>query len=214
MKIPFSRHTPVAAIVAGCLLLGTTGGAVAGSMITGKQIKDNTVSTKDIKNKTILKKDMADKTVKKLKGATGPAGPAGATGPAGPRGFSAWDKIPSGVTASERFFETGREYAIATQIVENINFPGVAPAAPIGYGFGPDAFAGTTTDLGCTGTVAAPTAPAGHVCVYLGGLENLTAPAVLRWDDVAQAPYTFYLNFTSTPNTAWRYWGSWAYRAP
>src|SRR5262245_58492107 len=102
MKIPLSRHTPVIAIVAGCLLLGTTGGAIAGAKITSgdiknntvasKDIKDGTVASKDVKNKTLLKKDMADKTVKALTGA---------------RGASAWDKIPSGVTVTGRFFDTG-----------------------------------------------------------------------------------------------------------
>ena len=51
------------AVVTGLVLTAGTSGAVAGAMITGKQIKNNTVTTKDIKNNTITGADVADGSV-------------------------------------------------------------------------------------------------------------------------------------------------------
>jgi hypothetical protein len=221
MKLPFQRSAPIVLLAAGCLLLGSTGGAVAGAMITGKQIKDNTVTTKDIKNGSLAVKDLSTTTRRALAGVPGPAGATGARGPAGangangPRGFSAWDTMPSGVTVTGRIYDLSRSAGSATNVVDNVNFPAKAPAAPSGLGFGNDAFAATATDPACTGTYAAPTAPAGHVCVYMDGLSGLSGPGVNTWSDVAQRPYAFYVRFTQTaPNTDFYYWGSWAYTAP
>ena len=47
----FGRISPIAlAILVAALLLGSTGGAVAGALITGKQIKNESVTGADIKN--------------------------------------------------------------------------------------------------------------------------------------------------------------------
>jgi len=48
------------AVATGLVLTAGTGGAVAGAMITGKQIKNNTVTTKDIKNNSLTGADVAD----------------------------------------------------------------------------------------------------------------------------------------------------------
>lgn len=81
------RSTPfVLAAAAAALVLSASTGAVAGSLITSKQIKDDTVTSKDIKNKTLTTADISSATLAKLKGSAGPAGAAGATGPAGPQG--------------------------------------------------------------------------------------------------------------------------------
>lgn len=87
-------------VAGGCLLLGSTGGAIAGAAVTSAQIKDNSVTTKDIKDGTLSVKDFAKAAASALegpKGATGaagvagpagPTGPAGGTGPQGPAGVS------------------------------------------------------------------------------------------------------------------------------
>jgi hypothetical protein len=64
------------------LALGSTGGAVAGALITGKQIKNDTITTVDIKNRTITRADLAGSALPR----TGGPGPAGAPGPVGARG--------------------------------------------------------------------------------------------------------------------------------
>lgn len=55
------RRSPLAlAVLVAALLLGTTGGAVAGAMITGSQIKDGTVASADIKNGSLSRADLID----------------------------------------------------------------------------------------------------------------------------------------------------------
>lgn len=55
------RLSPVAlALVVVALLLGSTGGAVAGALITGAQIKDGTVTRADIQDGTLTHLDIAD----------------------------------------------------------------------------------------------------------------------------------------------------------
>ncbi|KQW47503.1 hypothetical protein ASC77_13690 [Nocardioides sp. Root1257] len=88
------RSTPIVlAVAATALVVSASSGAVAGSLITSKQIKDDTVTTKDVKNKTLTTADIAPATLAQLKSA---AGPTGATGPAGPKG----DKGNTGDTGS------------------------------------------------------------------------------------------------------------------
>jgi hypothetical protein len=75
------------ALVAGLLVAAGAGGAVAGTMVTGKQIKDGTVTSRDIKDGTLKSADVKDGTVvvadlapnavTSLRGATGPAGVSG-----------------------------------------------------------------------------------------------------------------------------------------
>lgn len=55
------RLTPLTlALLVVVLLVGSTGGAVAGALITGKQIKDGTVTGKDIKDGSLTAVDTAD----------------------------------------------------------------------------------------------------------------------------------------------------------
>ncbi len=204
MRPHLPRSTPVVVLVAvACLLLGSAGGAVAGSMITGKQIKNGTVTGVDIKNRSLSAKDLSKPTVKALRGQQGP------------RGLNAWDTIPSGKTVTGRFYEYDRAGATVTSVAENVNFPAKAPAAPTGYGFGPDSESFTVDDPACTGTYEAPTAPAGHVCVYLGGTQGIDNASVNPWAGAEQNPYTFYMTFSqTTADGIYEFWGNWAYTAP
>ena len=89
---------------AGLLAVGASGGAVAGALITGADIKNGTVESQDIKNGTVISRDIANATIKLRdltpalrelvkqqgekgeKGDTGPRGPVGPQGPQGPAG--------------------------------------------------------------------------------------------------------------------------------
>ncbi|WP_134738517.1 hypothetical protein [Nocardioides sp. 503] len=197
------RSVPVLVIAAVCLLLASTGGAVAGSLITGKQIKDNTITSRDIKNRTLTGKDLSKKTVASLKGSQGAPG------------RNAWDAIPAGKTVTGYFYDTGMSGATANFQVENISFPGKAPSAPSSYGFGADSIAESPEDATCTGSFDSPTAPAGQVCVYLDGLDGFTDAGVYSWDNPSAGRSTFYLSFTEeAADTSSYYYGVWAYRAP
>ena len=69
--------------------LSSTGTAVAGGLITTKQIKDSAITTDKVKNGTLTLKDFKASERGKLVGPQGPAGLAGLTGPVGPAGASA-----------------------------------------------------------------------------------------------------------------------------
>lgn len=77
---------PTLALAAGCLLLGSTGGAVAGGLITGKDIKNESVTGKDIKNESLTAKDLSPEAAAALRGATGQQGASGAPGSPGAPG--------------------------------------------------------------------------------------------------------------------------------
>jgi hypothetical protein len=78
------------------IFLAATGGAVAGSMITGKQIKDGSVTGKDLKDRSVAAADLAPDA--KAAGPAGPAGPPGQTGSPGAAGAAT---IPGYVIVSD-----------------------------------------------------------------------------------------------------------------
>lgn len=60
----FGGITPLSlALLVVVLLMGSTGGAVAGALITGKQIKDGTVSTVDVTNESLTGTDVRNETL-------------------------------------------------------------------------------------------------------------------------------------------------------
>ena len=108
------RKNRVAAVAVGAfVLIGFSSmGAVAGTMITGAQIKDQTiqsndiatagVGTSEIRDSSILTRDLSQATMDALKGATGAKGDTGAkgeTGAAGAKGDKG-ETGPQGPTGS------------------------------------------------------------------------------------------------------------------
>ncbi|GAA4126494.1 hypothetical protein GCM10022215_36180 [Nocardioides fonticola] len=77
---------PGLALLSTVAFVAGTGGAVAGSLITGKDVKDGSLTGKDIKDSSLAAADLSAGAKSSLAGPAGPAGPAGATGPAGPAG--------------------------------------------------------------------------------------------------------------------------------
>lgn len=99
MSVFRTPRTGVAVVAAAAVLAVSAGsGAVAGAMITGKDIKNHTIEAQDldresvttnkVKDETLKLKDLSSEVTDKLgvKGPAGPAGPAGAAGPQGPAG--------------------------------------------------------------------------------------------------------------------------------
>jgi hypothetical protein len=86
---------PSPAFVLSCIaiVLSFTGGAVAATQITGKQIKNGSITGKDIKDDSLTAQDIKG-NIRGPVGPRGPAGPAGSGG--GPQG------IPPGVSVSYR----------------------------------------------------------------------------------------------------------------
>jgi len=67
-------------ILLAVLLFGGVSGAVASTMITGRQIKNGTVTGADIKNGSLTGVDLSATTKAALRGNTGPKGAAGTSG--------------------------------------------------------------------------------------------------------------------------------------
>lgn len=92
-----SRHFVVLAVAGLMLLVSFAGGATAGILVTGKQIKDGSVASRDIRNRSVTTRDVRDRTLQvrdlskrtrtRLRGATGTAGPQGLPGLDGVSGF-------------------------------------------------------------------------------------------------------------------------------
>ena len=92
------RRSLAVVAAATVLALAAGGGAVAGSLITSKDIKDKTITSADLHKNSVKTQKVKDGTLKiqdlnkkaqdalKKVGPAGPAGPAGAQGPAGPAG--------------------------------------------------------------------------------------------------------------------------------
>lgn len=69
--LPRSSTTAVV-VLAAALCVSASGGAVAGSLITGKNIKDDSITTKDVKDGTLRTADLSAATLAKLGGTTTP----------------------------------------------------------------------------------------------------------------------------------------------
>lgn len=85
IKNTFKNSGLLAIVVVAMMVVGG-GSAIAGSMITGKQIKNSTITSKDIKNKSLSVSDLSTKSRNALKGNVGPAGPQGVQGQTGSQG--------------------------------------------------------------------------------------------------------------------------------
>lgn len=73
------------AMIAIAVVMAGTAGAVAGTLVTSRQIADNTIRSVDIRNGTIKAKDIRP-SVADMFSEPGPQGPAGAQGEPGPQG--------------------------------------------------------------------------------------------------------------------------------
>lgn len=83
IKNTFKNSGLLAIVVVAMMVVGG-GSAIAGSMITGKQVKNSSLTGGDIKNKSLSVSDLSQKSRDALKGNVGPAGPQGQTGSQGP----------------------------------------------------------------------------------------------------------------------------------
>lgn len=224
----------ILAVVTLVAVLVGSGGAVAGSLITGKKIKDGTVSTKDVKDGSLQTADLAPATVAGLKGRTGPAGPtgpagspgsagpagpAGSTGPAGAagtRGLSAWDTIPSGTTITGQFAWSHGIPGTEHPQFSSIDLPGITPEplneANVRFKPWDGVVAPRSADERCTGNVGAPTAPAGMVCLYMGDNDQVRDVAG-ELDHLLDR--SFIIEWRATSSTANpNFYATWAYTAP
>ena len=198
--------------------------------ITGAKIVDGSLTSRDLKPGTLPAAGAV--------GATGPQGPQGVSGPKGDPGAkgdqgnpgtSALGPLPSGRTLVGGGLLSQTATAAGLTIRNYENFP-VHLAQPISEVNPRQMFFGTNTDIAasnyasgeqnprCDGSPAAPTAPAGLLCVYVGDASNLSALSVragyVGIGDTVANDDGFYIFGTSaaTGDTLVRY--TWAYTAP
>lgn len=220
------RYSVVASTAALFIAVSTGGAVAAAALIDGKNIKSGTVKTKQLAKGAVDGSKVKDGSLTgtDFKAGTLPAGAKGDTGPAGPagqKGRDAGDPIPSGttVTGPWRYDDT----ATASQAIDDrvlITLPGVAPAAltdtTVNFAPSPGDPVGDA-DPACTGTVEAPTAPAGKVCLYADFVDsNLTAVRGETGGSSFANSRSFLVTFVMTPagNADVYAMGSWAYTAP
>ncbi|MBA2347238.1 MAG: hypothetical protein H0V81_03000 [Solirubrobacterales bacterium] len=140
----------------------------------------------------------------------------GQPGAQGPRGFSAWDPIPSGTTVkgAEAFdVESARAQS---DFRFSVPLGGRVPALAVDHvNFAPDGSPGTTDDDAlCTGTAAAPTAPAGRVCLYATGVnaKNANGRELNAVDGGSTGFSVGFFNDLADSDTFVQF--TWAYTAP
>ena len=169
-------YANVVATVALFLALG------GGTFAVASALKKNSVKSKQIKNGQVKNRDLADDAVDTAKVADGSllsadfaAGqlPKGAKGDTGPAGRSALEALHSGETIRGAWALQGQASATGPDST-GVTFPVPAPS-PVDSTH--VVFNGNDTVPGgnCTGTAAAPTAPAGFVCIYAAAAVATTA---------------------------------------
>jgi hypothetical protein len=182
-----NRTTVPLGLAVTALLLTGTGSAVAGSMITGAQIKNESITGADVKNRSLGSSELSVDTIERL----------------------APPSVPSRTTVRGVWASSGARPQNAATILAAVSFPLPAPQ-PVAY---TDVLIdGTTNGAACTGTLAAPTAPRGKVCVYWTPNEGIGTP---RPSDVGVATrFGFAVDVPGTNFNSQEAVGTWAYTAP
>src|SRR3954447_2702101 len=246
-------YANVMSTIAVFLALGGVGYAVSTlpkNSVGPRQIKKNAVSSSKAKNKSLAISDFSTKTRSKLTGARGPQGAAGQpgqpgqtgqTGPTGPAGATLIDSpVPSGKTIKGVW---GGQYtpggtAGNDAFVLSTSFPAPLsdPITDATAQLSTNSFAGGLSpavaaaamdadeDPDCSGTLAAPTAPAGKLCLYVrdsrisnvkDGTLHVQGPASDDAPGEAARKLGFEVSFTANNAAApVRVEGIWIYTAP
>lgn len=134
---------------------------LGGGAYAATQLPRNSVGTKQLKRGAVTKAKIRKSTLRELRGALGPTGPQGPAGGAS----SAGGTVPAGVTlrgAAVTSMTTGVPGTNGS--AKGISFGGAQLAArPVAHIVPPGGASSTT----CPGSVEAPEAAAGHLCVYV-----------------------------------------------
>jgi hypothetical protein len=201
--------------------------------ITTRKIEDNAVTSAKIDNGTLTEEDFSVAALQTLTGLPGVKGDKGAKGDTGPpgdkgqKGDSALSPVPSGQTIHgavggdfHAFDATASDFGVdvtlpipaANDLADGDVFVNIDGWQDAGSQSAP-----TTSDgnAGCTGTPAAPTAPAGKVCIYVSGSDhasNLAGDSVLF--GTGASPYGFKLKWDASVAGDTFVDATWAYKAP
>ena len=226
------RHLSYANVVASLALFIALGGTsyaaltitsknVKDGTLTGKDIKNNSVSSADVRNGSLLSKDF--KPGQLVAGAPGPQGSPGATGAKGDKGDPGANgtngtdgaqgepgpllaTLPSGKTLRGAFGVAFTATAPFQYMSDSISFP-FPPEGAITTRVVPR---DGTPPAQCRGTVSAPQASPGNLCIFVGSDTN--ANSVNAYPLAGNHGAVVFAT-TKTTNTA-EINGTWAVTAP
>ena len=148
-------------------------------------------------------------------GANGAPGTPGLNGAPGANGRSAWDAIPSGQTVTGTIVYDGHSGGLGESDAVGVDLPGLAVPALTDATVSLAPLGGITgTDPTCLGSNAAPTAPAGKVCIYISTHEGVAGDIEAIPGQLAST--SFQLTFLSDvpANDDEVVYATWAYKAP
>jgi hypothetical protein len=193
---PLVRQSPAMVVATLALFVALGGTAVAaGTLITGKQIKNSSITGADVKNNSLTPRDFRG-SVRGPRGLTGPAGPqgaagapgpqgpAGAPGPVGPKGDKGDQGIqgpagpfpdgtlPPGKTVYGNWALTGHPNT-NNWSMDNISYTYRMSAALTTH-----VITGAIVPPGCSGTATNPGAMPGHLCVFVLADLTMSDPGV------------------------------------
>ncbi|GAA5140798.1 hypothetical protein GCM10023340_01520 [Nocardioides marinquilinus] len=125
MTSPRWRPAVAAVVLLGTVLVAGAGGAVAGSMVTGAQIRNGTVTGADVRDRSLGTVDLSRRATASLRGRRGPQGRPGTA--------RAWARVASdgAVVAASRGLAVDRRSAGVYCIsAPGVRRPAVAVATP------------------------------------------------------------------------------------
>jgi hypothetical protein len=196
---------------------------LATGAVASTQIRDGSLRARDFMRSDLPDGPRGARGASGARGSTGSRGPTGATGargPAGPRGESALDPVPTGRTirgvvgANAHSPSNDATNDFGVDAVLPIPAPSALADAAVAVNVGATTATTTDTNAGCTGTAAAPTAPAGVVCLYVSGAANALNLQGLSASGAAGTPYGFKLVWNSAATGDTFVDAVWAYTAP
>lgn len=131
-------------------------------------------------------------------------------------GGSAAGVIPSGQTVTGEIIYDGHASANVQLDRAGVTLPGTAPVAltsnTVNFKSGAN-----DNDSSCTGSVAAPTAPPGKVCIYLSSVSSGVPASSITGETLNLPTRAFFVQFTATTsgdNVDQYLYATWAYTAP
>jgi len=139
---------------------------------------------------------------------------AGPAGPQGDRGYSSWDTVPYGQAMTGELLFFG---SVGAGLAErySVTLPAMTRAdltdAKVQFKANA-ALDGGEADVDCNGTVAAPTAPAGMVCIYIDNAVNITNVYGENLDSFKRSG--FKVGWTTGVAGSGGLNATWAYQAP
>jgi hypothetical protein len=195
---------------------------LATNAVTSTSVRDGSLRARDFRSSDLPNGPRGARGAIGSRGATGARGATGLRGLTGPRGESGLDPVPSGRTIRGVVGANFEAPTNATTETYGVDVTLPVPAAnalgdaQVAVNAGATGLTPTDPNAGCTGTAAAPTAPAGILCIYLSAATNAATPtgsSVLG--SAAGSPYGFKLTWNNAGaigDTSVD--GTWAYTAP